>query len=280
MILFICKLNNVLIAPILSTRILYQELQIGSGWLDLALVLGVIALALWLSMWQGLNLSGSLITATGRAVLQLTVLGFVLDLGFSLNNSWGTFGLLMVLGIICSIVVRNRLGLKLRSLVWVFALLMLSMLTIVGYGICIVIRPDPWYAAPYWLGLGGVILGNSATVSFVAGESLLAQVKNNRFEIETHLCLGATPQQAMQSFRRQAIRAGVMPTINGLAIVGLVMLPQFLGGQLLSGIDPVSAVVYQLLLMVLMVTNAVMTAILIVEHVIDHCFNPTGQIID
>jgi putative ABC transport system permease protein len=42
-----------------------------------------------------------------------------------------------------------------------------------------------------------------------------------------------------------------MPTINGMAAIGLVSLPGMMTGQILAGVEPVDAVKYQLLIMFL-----------------------------
>jgi putative ABC transport system permease protein len=42
-----------------------------------------------------------------------------------------------------------------------------------------------------------------------------------------------------------------MPTINAMAATGLVSLPGMMTGQILSGVDPVEATKYQILIMFL-----------------------------
>jgi putative ABC transport system permease protein len=42
-----------------------------------------------------------------------------------------------------------------------------------------------------------------------------------------------------------------MPTINGMAAIGLVSLPGMMTGQILAGVEPIDAVKYQLLIMFL-----------------------------
>ena len=47
------------------------------------------------------------------------------------------------------------------------------------------------------------------------------------------------------------MRAGLIPTVNGMAAAGLVSLPGMMTGQILAGVEPVQAVKYQLLVMFL-----------------------------
>ena len=66
----------------------------------------------------------------------------------------------------------------------------------------------------------------------------------------------ATPWEAARISIREAVRAGMTPTINSLMVVGLVSLPGMMTGQILSGSDPRDAVRYQIVVM-LMVSAAV-----------------------
>jgi len=61
---------------------------------------------------------------------------------------------------------------------------------------------------------------------------------------------------------REAVRAGMTPTINSLMVVGLVSLPGMMTGQILGGTDPREAVRYQIVVM-LMITAAVAIGCLI-----------------
>ena len=54
--------------------------------------------------------------------------------------------------------------------------------------------------------------------------------------MEALLALGAEPQEAIRDSAREAIRAGMTPTINSLMVVGLVSLPGMMTGQILGGV--------------------------------------------
>ena len=63
--------------------------------------------------------------------------------------------------------------------------------------------------------------------------------------------LGDEIKQAMRGVMRDAIRAGLIPTINSMSAAGLVSLPGMMTGQILAGIAPVEAVKYQILIIFL-----------------------------
>jgi putative ABC transport system permease protein len=47
------------------------------------------------------------------------------------------------------------------------------------------------------------------------------------------------------------MRSGMMPTINAMAVAGVVSLPGMMTGQILAGAPPIEAVKYQILIMFL-----------------------------
>ena len=68
--------------------------------------------------------------------------------------------------------------------------------------------------------------------------------------------LGETWKEAITELRRDAIRSGMMPTINGMAAVGIVSLPGMMTGQILAGVPPMEAVKYQILIMFMISAGA------------------------
>ena len=55
--------------------------------------------------------------------------------------------------------------------------------------------------------------------------------------------------ESLHGARRTALDAALIPQINGLLAVGLVSLPGMISGQILSGVDPLVAVRYQIMVM-------------------------------
>jgi putative ABC transport system permease protein len=69
--------------------------------------------------------------------------------------------------------------------------------------------------------------------------------------IEGRLMLGMTWSQAIGDLRRDAMRSGMIPIINGMAAAGVVSLPGMMTGQILAGSPPALAVKYQVLVFLL-----------------------------
>ncbi|HEY9750303.1 MAG TPA: iron export ABC transporter permease subunit FetB [Allocoleopsis sp.] len=247
--------------------------------LDLAWALGMMAIAIGLSAWQRVGLEWNLAVATGRTVLQLVVVGYVLEFVFAVDNPWVVLAIIAGMLTIATIVARNRISKKIPQLlpllwgsIFVAATLTLS------YTNLLVIRPDTWYSPQYLVPLAGIVLGNAMNGSAIAGERLASTISNSRLEIETHLSLGATPEQAVAQYRRDAIKAGMIPTINTMMAVGLVTLPGMITGQLLSGVSPLDAASYQMLIMFMLAFTTLVTTILVTRGLCRIFFNRAAQL--
>ncbi len=76
-----------------------------------------------------------------------------------------------------------------------------------------------------------------------------------RDAIEATLALGGTRWEAAHEHIRDALRVGLIPTINSMMVMGVVSLPGMMTGQILAGAEPVDAVRYQIVI-VFMIASA------------------------
>ena len=250
------------------------------GPLDLALALGMIAIAIGLSAWQGLGLELSLAIAAGRTILQLTVVGFLLEFVFAWKNPVAILAVLTVMLTIAAIEARNRIGKKIAfilPLVW--GSIFVSTALTLSYINLLIVQPETWYDPRYVIPLTGIVLGNAMNGAALAGERLVRSIQTSRQEIETHLCLGASPQQAIAGYRKDALKAGLIPTINAMMVVGIVTLPGIITGQLLSGVSPLEAASYQILIMFMLAFATLITTLLITQGLYRQFFNEAAQLI-
>lgn len=243
--------------------------------------IGLIVAAIALSVWTRLGLEGNLILATGRAILQLAVVGYVLAVVFAPPQS--PILILFVLGVLLitsAIVTRNRISQKLpRLLPWVGGSLFVSTALTVGYAQWIVVQPQTWYDPQFLIPLGAIVLSQTMNAAAIAGERFVTVLTANALEIETHLSLGATPMQAIATYRKDAIRAAVLPTINTMTIVGLATLPNILSAQILGGANPVSATIFEILILLMLAFATLLVTVLITEGVRQQFFNRNAQLI-
>jgi putative ABC transport system permease protein len=239
----------------------------------------MIAIAIGISSWQKLGLEIPLANATLRTVVQLLGVGYILAVIFEIKNAIAVLLVLMVMLTIATITARNRIGKKIPQIVPVlFGSLFFSTALTLIYTNLLIIQPETWYEPQYLIPLAGIVLGNAMNGAAIAGERLVSTINTSRLEIETYLSLGATPQQAVTTYRKEAIRAGLIPTLNQMMVVGIVTLPGMITGQLLSGIDPLDAASYQILIMLMLAFTNLITTVLVTQGLIRQFFNEQLQL--
>ena len=247
---------------------------------DLFLLLGFLAIAITLSLWQKLELESQFLLAAGRCILQLLMIGSIIEFIFEFNHPLPVLLIIVVMVTISTQVVKNRIGKQIKGLFpIVFGSILLSTLFTLSYTLILIIEPTKWYDPQYLIPLVGLLLGNTINSASLAGERLASNIKNNRLEIETYLSLGATPFEAIKNYRKQAIKVSLIPTLNNMMVMGLVSLPGIFTGQVLAGSPPLEAASYQILVVFMIaITNLIMTS-LITTGVYRKFFNDQLQLI-
>ena len=247
---------------------------------DLILAMGLMAIAIGLSAWQRLGLEWSLAIATVRTIFQLLAVGSVLQIIFELDNPLAVLAILAVMLTIAAVVARNRISKKyplVLPLVW--GSIFLSTALTLCYTNLLIVQPAKWYEPQYLIPLAGIVFGNAINGAAIAGERFVSTINASRLEIETYLSLGATVQQAVAQYRKDAIRAGLIPNLNQMMVVGIVTLPGIITGQLLSGVNPLEAASYQILIMFMLAFANLLTAILVTQGLCRQFFNPAAQLV-
>jgi len=207
-----------------------------------------------LSMAFQLGLGQRLLIAATRMVVQLTMVGLVLKALFALASPLLTALAAFVMVLFAGREAMARQDRRLEGY-WSYGIgtsaMMSAGLIVTVFGLTTQIHADPWYNPRFALPILGMILGNTMNGVSLGLERLVSGAVLSRNAIEAQLMLGADIGEAMRGVRRDAMRAGLIPTINGMAAAGLVSLPGMMTGQILAGVEPVEAVKYQILIMFL-----------------------------
>ena len=247
--------------------------------LDLAWAFGLIAISIGLLQWQRVGIGGQMALAAARSILQLLVMGFGLQVIWQLNNPLVTVGGICLMAIATTIAASNRIGDKVKHLLPIVGGAILTGLIIaVGYTILVVIKPTSWYQPQYLLACAGICLGYLLNNTAIAGERLISEIDRHQAEIETHLSLGATPAQAIASYRQKAIKSALLPTIDTLMVAGLVTIPGFLTGELLADIQPVNAAGYQIVVLFMVMASNTIATLLVTGGIVNRYFNQFAQL--
>ncbi len=232
------------------------------------------------SMTLKLGLERDLLIGTIRAFAQLGVMGYVLKFIFDLDNAWLILLLFSFMVFWAAHAIRGRVGEEKVSIFIPTFISMVSSYTLVSILVTsVIVQVRPWYTPQYFIPLGGMIIGNSMNAITVSLDRLFADIRKQRNEVELALCLGATYQEATETILRDTIRAGMNPSINSLMTVGLVSIPGMMTGQILAGSDPVLAIKYQIIVMLMLVASTAIGSIIVVTVIRKRCFTRAHQLV-
>lgn len=226
-----------------------------------------------------LGLLRSIVWATVRTVVQLSLVGYVLTGLFALNHPLLIAGVVALMCLIAARESRARAPNVLDYSVGLAFLALAASTYLVGIVTCaLIIQPEPWYTARVALPVAGLLLGNAMTGITLSVDRLYAEVRSGAAEVETWLALGATPAEAVRSCQREALRAGMTPIINAMMVVGVVSLPGMMSGQILAGADPLVAARYQIVVMLMIAAAIAIGCLILVRLSLRRLFTSDGAL--
>lgn len=179
--------------------------------------------------------AGFAVYALIRMLIQLLLVGYVLTTVFAAEQSWVVMLVMFIMVSAASWIALGTVQIQRRQL---YPLAFVSIL--LGGGLTLmlvtqsVIGLTPWFEPRYMIPLAGMIFANAMNSISLAAERLSAELARNIDYL---------------SARNEAFQAAFIPTINSMLAVGLVSLPGMMTGQILSGVSPITAAHYQIVVM-------------------------------
>lgn len=218
--------------------------QVASAYVFMLLVMVIVRR-------KGIPREQDLLLATLRMTVQLILTAYVLVYLIETASPVLTLLILIVMEVFAIHTVLRRATIKpSHQLQRIVALAMITgTVTCLSYFLFVVVRIAPWYDARYFIPIGGMFIGNTMTGIALGLSRLHDGVLHRKDYIEGALMLGATPQKAIKPIADAAFDAAILPTINSMLGMGIVFLPGMMTGQILSGTSPVTAISYQIAIM-------------------------------
>jgi len=207
--------------------------------------LPVILLITVMKFW-GLNALQS-VYANFRMLIQLLLIGYVLTYIFETDQP-----IIVLLVVLFMILMSSWIALRplqergIKAFMIVVVSLGLSGLAVLLLISQLIVELPRWYEPSFIVPIAGMIFANSMNTVSLAGE---------RFSIERQR------DKNYHEARKIALETAMIPQINALLAVGLVSLPGMMTGQILSGIEPLTAARYQIMVMCMIFSTAGLSAV-------------------
>lgn len=179
--------------------------------------------------------------ATIRMVIQLLLVGYILIYLFNEKDVYLGIAILSFMIIVSTwISLRNTTNKTFSHFIKILSSITISNILHLLLIINFILDLEYFYEPRYVIPIAGMIISNSMNVLSLAIERFEKELKTLSFE----------------EARDNSFKSALIPQINSLLAVGLVSLPGMMTGQILSGIDPLVAVRYQIMIMATILSSA------------------------
>ncbi len=202
--------------------------------------------------------------AAGIAVVRMTVqllfVGFYLQFLFERNNPWLNVAWVAVMVSVADVSIIRSVKLDLRrfALPLFAALLAGTALPVLVFVGPVLWRPG-WLDAQYVIPLSGMVLGNCLRADIVGLRSFYQSIRGSEKAYHQSLAQGARLHEAVRPYFRDALQAALLPTVASMSTIGLVALPGMMTGVILAGADPLTAIKYQVAIMIAIFSGTAIT---------------------
>ncbi|MGM0603468.1 MAG: ABC transporter permease [Bacillota bacterium] len=229
---------------------------------------------------KNIGQENEIILASIRMTIQLVAVGYLLEYVFANQNPFYSIFILLIMEIFAIYNIYGRvdakISLDLKKIIAgsMFAGTSISIL----FFVLVVIGLKPWFRSDYFIPLSGMLIGNSMTGISLGVNHLIEGFRDNKRLIENYLMLGAEPVFAIKEISNRAFYNAVLPTINSMMGMGIVFLPGMMTGQILAGASPVTAIKYQIAIMMGILGSVTLTVFFMVNRGSKTFFNKRKQL--
>jgi len=204
--------------------------------------------------------------AVGRMSLQLFVVGLYLELLFEYNNAWINALWWIIMVLIAAFTIIRRAYLSLRYfLIPLIISLIISLALIDAYFLGIIIRLDQFFDARYFIPISGILLGNCLKTNILGLNAFYQKLHQEKIRYRYYLANGASRNEALRPFMREALKTAFNPLIASITVIGLISLPGMMTGQILGGSSPEVAIKYQIMLMLTIFVATLLSVVLTIS---------------
>lgn len=243
---------------------------------SLLIASSLVMISLLFSYFQKLKLEKETIISVVRAVIQLVIVGYVLEYIFGQKNPLFTTLLLLFMTFNAAYNAAKRgKSIKNGLIISFVSIASGAALTILILVFSKAIKYVPNQIIP----VGGMIISNAMIALGLCYKQITNDFKSRREEIETKLSLGADIHLSSIEIIRDSIRTGMIPTIDSAKTLGIVSLPGMMTGLILAGTSPVNAIRYQIMVTFMMLSTTAISSFMACYLSYRNFFNKRKQLI-
>lgn len=212
----------------------------------LALVASLVAASLFISYKEKLGITKETLIAVTRAIVQLIVVGFVLQYIFDAKEWFLTLAMYLVIIFNAALNAGKRStdlsrkdGFVISFVALIFSVSITMAILLLSHAI--------EFKAMQVVPISGMLANNTLAALGLVYRNMHQQYHDLHEQVIERLALGASIKDASYEIYRNALRMGMQPQIDTAKTLGIVSLPGMMSGLIFAGVSPVSAIKYQIM---------------------------------
>lgn len=235
----------------------------------------LLIIPIFISYKEKLDLGKDIIISVGRAIIQLVIVGYILQKVFDFENSIFTITLIIVMTFNAALNTKKR-GENIKDVVLIsfISIIIGTTITISVLVLSGAIEFVPSEIIP----IGGMIISNSMVAIGLSYRNLNNCFKNRKSEVEVKLSLGSDILDASKDIIRESIKLSILPTIDSAKTLGIVSLPGMMTGLILGGVSPLVAIKFQIMVTFMILASTSVSSIIATYISYRYFFNERKQL--
>lgn len=235
----------------------------------------LLIIPIFISYKEKLDLGKDIIISVGRAIIQLVIVGYILQKVFDFENSIFTITLIIVMTFNAALNTKKR-GENIKDVVLIsfISIIIGTTITISVLVLSGAIEFVPSEIIP----IGGMIISNSMVAIGLSYRNLNNCFKNRKSEVEVKLSLGSDILDASKDIIRESIKTSILPTIDSAKTLGIVSLPGMMTGLILGGVSPLVAIKFQIMVTFMILASTSVSSIIATYISYRYFFNERKQL--
>lgn len=218
---------------------------------NLIIGFSVLLIPVAIFLYYKVRLIKDMLISTLRMVVQLSLVAVYMEWIFKLNNAWLNSAWVIIMISVSAYTSVSRVKLNRKIFIIPFAMaILVSLLIIDGFFLGLIIQLEYVFDARYFIPISGMILGNSLNHNIVGLSNYFDNFESKKELYYFVLTNSGNAVMAKRPFIQEALIKGLNPLLAAMSVMGLISLPGMMTGQILGGASPVTAIKYQIMIMI------------------------------
>lgn len=235
----------------------------------------LVMIPIAISNKEKLGLEKEIITSIFRAIIQLFIVAYILNLIFAMNQPLLIIILIFIMIINAAINTKKR-GENIKN-VFFISLIAITIGTTITM-IVLVFSKAIDFKANEIIPIAGMIVSNAMVAINLSYRNLNNCFKAKRNEVEVKLSLGADIKEAASEILRESIKLSIIPTIDSAKTLGIVSLPGMMTGLIIAGASPMMAIKFQIIVTFMIISSSSVATMIATYLAYKSFFNDRKQL--